>query len=90
MKAGASVALSGLTGGSSAVALDPVFRPFVTALAKYLTAQNIPADDAFIHAFTGLLVVALGGAGMYLRLRVINQVEAAHPLTNRLFSPKEE
>ncbi len=73
MKAGSSVALSGITGGSSAVALDPLVRPFVEAFAAWLTTHSINAGDPFVHAATGAIVVLAGTLGMWLRIRVLAQ-----------------
>lgn len=77
MRAGASVALSGLTGGSGAVAFDPILRPFVEAAAARLTAAGILAGEPWINAMTGLLVLIGGAVGMWLRLRVLARLEEA-------------
>ena len=76
MKSGASVALSGLTGATSAIPLAAIVKPYIVALAGLQAQRGIQTGMDWVDAVTQLLVILLGGIGMWLRLRVLN---SEHP-----------
>lgn len=71
MRAGASVALSGLTGATSAIPLAAIVKPYIVALAGLQAQRGIQTGMDWVDAVTQLLVIVLGGVGMWLRMRAL-------------------